>query len=225
MAVKRMKTDRKAERVKRQRSTIVVAAQEENVLTAHTGEPSMDRLEFEADLRREGYSIVNASLTPNVRVANHCHDFDAKLFVLGGEITITRDHKPETFRAGQYCEVPANCMHAEHVGPEGVAYLSGRRRNGGPLSREGFESDLRREGFEIIHGGQKAGFTEEMHAHDFDVRIMVLGGEITVGRNGGSQTFRPGDQCEIPADCHHTTKVGPEGVAYTVGKADRRPAS
>lgn len=37
-----------------------------------------------------GYSVVNASLTPNLRVANHCHDFDAKLLVVGGEITITR---------------------------------------------------------------------------------------------------------------------------------------
>lgn len=60
--------------------------------------------------------------------------------------------------------------------------LSGRRRNGGPVTREAFESDLRREGFEIEHGGQKADFTEDMHAHDFDVRIMVLGGEITSSR-------------------------------------------
>jgi quercetin dioxygenase-like cupin family protein len=117
-------------------------------------------------------------------------------------------------------------MHAEHVGPEGVAYVSGRRRNGGPLTREAFESDLGREGFEVVHGGQTAGFTEDMHAHDFDVRIMVLGGEITVCRNGAPETtFQAGDHCEIPADCQHTTKVGPEGVAYTVGKADRRAAS
>jgi hypothetical protein len=65
-------------------------------------------------------------------------------------------------------------MHAEDVGPAGVAYISGRRRNGGPLTREAFESDLRREGFEVVHGGQKPAFTEDLHAHDFDVRIMVL---------------------------------------------------
>jgi quercetin dioxygenase-like cupin family protein len=47
--------------------------------------------------------------------------------VLGGEITITRDGKPETFRTGDSCSVPSGCMHAEHVGPEGVAYLAGRR--------------------------------------------------------------------------------------------------
>ena len=182
----------------------------------------MDRLEFEAELRREGYRVVNSSLKPNMVDPNHCHDFDAKLLVLGGEITITRDNTPETFRAGQSCEVPAGCMHAEHVGPEGVAYVAGRRRNGGPLTREAFESDLRREGFEVAHGGQKADQTEDMHAHDFDVRIMVLGGEITLTRDGKPETFRAGDHCEIPAGCMHTTKVGPEGVAYIAGKAYRR---
>src|ERR1700731_5475825 len=137
----------------------------------------MDKTEFEAELRGDGFRPVFASLRPNMKETNHCHDFDARLFVLGGEITITRDNRSETFRAGQCCEVPANCMHAEHVGLEGVAYVSGRRRNGGPLTREAFESDLRREGFEVIHGGQKAGVTADMAANgDFDVRIMVLGG-------------------------------------------------
>ena len=184
----------------------------------------MDKTEFEAELRREGYRVVNSSVKPNLIAPNHCHDFDAKAFVLGGEITITRDNNPTTFRTGQCFEVPAGCMHAEHVGPEGVALLSGRRRNGGPLTREAFESDLRREGFEVIHGGQKPDFAEDLHAHGFDVRIMVLSGEITVSRDGGSTTFHAGDHCEIPGDCQHSTKVGPEGVAYIVGKVDRRAA-
>jgi quercetin dioxygenase-like cupin family protein len=86
----------------------------------------MDRLEFEAELKHEGYQVVNSSLSPNTLAPNHCHDFDAKLLVLGGEITITRDNKPETFRAGDHCEVLAGCMHSEHVGPEGVAYIAGK---------------------------------------------------------------------------------------------------
>ena len=186
----------------------------------------MDKIEFEAELRRDGFRPVFASLRPNMKETNHCHDFDARLFVLGGEITITRDNIPATFRAGQCCEVPAGCMHTEQVGPEGVAYLSGRRRNGGPITREAFESDLRREGFEVTHGGQKPNFTEELHAHGgFDVRIMVLSGEITVNRDGGSETFHAGDHCEIPGDCQHATQVGPEGVAYIVGKVDRQVAT
>jgi len=185
----------------------------------------MGKTEFESGLRRDGFRPVYASLRPNVKEANHCHDFDARLFVLGGEITITRDNVPETFRAGQCCEVPAGCMHTEQVGPEGVAYLSGRRRNGGPLTREAFESDLRREGFEVIHGGQKADFEEDLHAHDFDVRIMVLSGEFTVTKDGKPEKFTAGDHCEVPEGCQHTTKVGPEGVAYLVGKATRRAAA
>jgi hypothetical protein len=69
-------------------------------------------------------------------------------------------------------------------------------------------------GSEVIHGGRKPNFTEYLHAHgDFDLRIMVLSGEITVNRDGGS-TFRAGDHCELPGDGQHATKVGREGVAY-----------
>jgi quercetin dioxygenase-like cupin family protein len=185
----------------------------------------MDKAEFETELRRDGYRIVNSSVKPNLIAPNHCHDFDAKSWVLGGEITITRDNNPVTFRAGQCFEVPAGCMHAEHVGPEGVALMSGRRRNGGPLTREAFESDLRREGFDVVNGGQQPGFAEDVHAHDFDARIMVLAGEITVTRDGKSDVFHAGDHCEIPAACQHTTLVGAEGVAYMVGKACRHPAT
>jgi quercetin dioxygenase-like cupin family protein len=85
--------------------------------------------------------------------------------------------------------------------------LSGRRRNG-PLTREAFESDLRREGFEVVHGGRPAGSAEEIHAHDFDVRIMVLSGETTVTRDNKAETFEAGDHCKILAGCQHTTRVG-----------------
>ena len=51
----------------------------------------MDKTEFEAALRNDGYRMVNTSVPPNKVVPNHCHDFDAKVFVLGGDITITRD--------------------------------------------------------------------------------------------------------------------------------------
>ena len=183
----------------------------------------MDQSQFDADLRSDGFRVVNSSLKPNQVAPNHCHDFDARVLVLGGEITITRDNTPVTFLTGQCFEVPAGCMHAEQVGPEGVALLSGRRRNG-PLTRAAFESDLRREGFEVVHGGQKPCFAEELHAHDFDVRIMVLSGETTVTRDNKAETFQAGDHCEILAGCQHTTQVGPEGVAYIVGKVCRHPA-
>ena len=87
----------------------------------------MDRLTFEAELRRDGYQIINGGLRPDTANPEHAHDFDARVMVLGGEITITRDGKAETFRAGDSCSVPAGTMHAEQVGREGVAYISRRR--------------------------------------------------------------------------------------------------
>lgn len=116
-------------------------------------------------------------------------------------------------------------MHAEEVGPEGVAYVAGRRRNGTKLTREAFESDLRREGFEVVHGGHKPGQVNEPHAHDFDARLMVLSGEITLIRDGKPETFRAGDHCEISKGCMHAEQVGPEGAAYIAGKAYRRAAA
>lgn len=184
----------------------------------------MDQTAFAAQMKADGFRVVNSGIAPNLVTPNHCHDFDARLLVLGGEITITRDNQAVTYRAGECCEVPCGAMHAEHVGPEGVALLSGRRRAPGPISREAFLSDLKREGFEVINGGQKANFCEDLHAHDFDARIMVLSGAICVTRDGQTTQFEAGDSCEIPCGCMHSTQVGPEGVAYIVGKATRRAA-
>jgi quercetin dioxygenase-like cupin family protein len=93
------------------------------------------------------------------------------------------------------------------------------------MDRREFEAGLRREGFEVIHGGQKPGHASEPHAHDFDVRIMVLGGEITVLRDGKAETFREGQHCEVPAGCMHAERVGPDGVAYVYGKVTRPATS
>ncbi len=82
---------------------------------------------FKADMIREGYAARYSSLPPDHVAPDHTHEFDERVMVLGGEITITRDGKPETFRAGDSCMVPSGSVHAEHVGPEGVAYLAGRR--------------------------------------------------------------------------------------------------
>jgi quercetin dioxygenase-like cupin family protein len=87
----------------------------------------MNQAEFEADLRREGYEVHYGGLRANHEAPEHGHDWHARVMVLGGEITITRDGKPETFRAGDSCAVPANYPHAEKVGPNGVAFVSGRK--------------------------------------------------------------------------------------------------
>jgi len=90
----------------------------------------MNQSEFEADLRREGYQVFYGGLQAGAVNADHSHDWDARVMVIGGEITLTRGGKAETFRAGDSCAVTAVEVHAEHVGPQGVAYIAGRRNAG-----------------------------------------------------------------------------------------------
>jgi quercetin dioxygenase-like cupin family protein len=87
----------------------------------------MNQKDFEADLQREGYQIFYGGLRPDEVNADHSHEWDARVMVIAGEITLTRGGKAETFRVGDSCGVAAGEVHAEHVGPQGVAYIAGRR--------------------------------------------------------------------------------------------------
>ena len=87
----------------------------------------MNQSEFEADLQRQGYQVFYGGLQAGVVNPDHTHDWDARVMVIGGEITLTRSGKVETFRVGDSCAVAAGEVHGERVGPQGVAYIAGRR--------------------------------------------------------------------------------------------------
>ena len=90
----------------------------------------MNQSEFEADLKREGYQVFYGGLKAGEVNPDHTHDWDARVMVIGGEITVTREGKPQTFHPGDSCAVTAGEVHAEHVGAQGVAYIAGRRAAG-----------------------------------------------------------------------------------------------
>ena len=87
----------------------------------------MNRTEFEADLRGEGYEIRDGEIKPDEHRAAHAHDFDARLFVLDGSITLVFGDDRCTYGPGDSCNVPAGTMHEEHTEADGVRYLAGRR--------------------------------------------------------------------------------------------------
>ena len=60
----------------------------------------MNRAEFEADFQREGYQIREGEIKPNEHRAAHTHDFDARLFVLDGSITIVFGDDRRTYGPG-----------------------------------------------------------------------------------------------------------------------------
>ena len=88
----------------------------------------MERTEFEAELRRDGYQIVVSSMQPDTINPEHAHDFDARLMVLAGEMTVLIGGQRTTYRAGDTFSMTHGCRHAEQAGPEGATYVAGRRK-------------------------------------------------------------------------------------------------
>jgi quercetin dioxygenase-like cupin family protein len=87
----------------------------------------MDRADFEADLSRKGYEVVDKTLTPDLDKPAHAHDFDARILVLEGVLTISRGGERRSYAPGEVFEVPAGTTHAEHTGAAGARFLLGKR--------------------------------------------------------------------------------------------------
>ncbi len=87
----------------------------------------MDRSAYEAEALRDGFSVAEVTLSPNTRRPTHTHEFDARLFILGGAFMLARDGEIENFAPGDICEVPAGTPHQEITDERGTTYLAGRR--------------------------------------------------------------------------------------------------
>ena len=93
----------------------------------------MERAAFETELREQGYTeIVDRPMAPNALNPEHAHEFDARLLVLEGAMTIAAEDREHTYRAGDTFAMPAGCRHSERSGPEGARYLAGRRYSAKP---------------------------------------------------------------------------------------------
>ena len=91
---------------------------------------TIDEAGFRAGLVRDGFEVLDRDLPPGPPGETHAHPYDARLLILGGAFTVTRDGVAVTHRPGDICEVPAGCVHAEAVGPEGARFIAGRRHKG-----------------------------------------------------------------------------------------------
>ncbi len=86
------------------------------------------------------------------------------------------------------------------------------------MNQNEFEADLKREGYEVFYGGMQAGHVNPDHTHAWDARVMVIGGDITITRNGTAEKFGVGDRCAVSAGELHAEQVGAQGVAYIAGR-------
>ena len=88
----------------------------------------MDRAGFEGVLERDGYKPIAISVPANAVNPPHVHDFEARLLVVEGAMTVAREGEPaRTYHAGETFEMRLGCRHSETAGPEGAAYVAGRR--------------------------------------------------------------------------------------------------
>lgn len=88
----------------------------------------MDTSELETAWKRDGYlEIETRHRKANMFKPEHSHRFDARVHILEGELTLTRDGRTQTFRAGETFEMPAGCMHSERCGSGANSFLLGHR--------------------------------------------------------------------------------------------------
>jgi quercetin dioxygenase-like cupin family protein len=88
----------------------------------------MERSAFEAELQRDGYQIVVNAMQPGALNPVHAHDFDARLLVVAGEMTIVADGRSTTYRMGETFSMTNGCRHSEQAGADGATYVAGRRK-------------------------------------------------------------------------------------------------
>jgi quercetin dioxygenase-like cupin family protein len=96
-------------------------------LDSGTNTATVSEKDFRAGLRNDGFDdeIRITQYEPGVTGELHCHDFSARVLVLEGAFVLNYEDGPQTFTAGQCCQLDAGTMHAECTGGIGARVLAG----------------------------------------------------------------------------------------------------
>jgi quercetin dioxygenase-like cupin family protein len=87
------------------------------------------------------------------------------------------------------------------------------------MDRTAFEAELASAGYTQIETkglDPKPANTE--HAHDYDIRGLVLEGIFIVRRNDQPTTYRAGEIFDVQAGTKHSEEIGPNGARILVGR-------
>ena len=88
----------------------------------------MNRQQFEAQLRKDGYTEIEAkSLQPGPANDHHGHPFAVRGLVLAGAFTVSQNNSSKTYCAGDIFSVAADHEHSEEVGRDGAEVVVGRK--------------------------------------------------------------------------------------------------
>jgi len=88
------------------------------------------------------------------------------------------------------------------------------------MDQAAFRAQLESSGFDEI---ETRSLTNPPHSHAFEVRALMLAGELTLAWADQQRTFKPGEIFTMAAGCEHTEWFGPERASYIVGR--KHPAA
>ena len=90
--------------------------------------PRTKENELHRELEAEGFSHTFVwQDAPNALYPDHKHSGVTAHVILDGEMTLTMQGQPRTYRAGERCDVPAGTVHSARMGPSGCRYLIGEK--------------------------------------------------------------------------------------------------
>ena len=88
----------------------------------------MDRATFEAALKTDGYTEIEAkTLEPRAANTEHAHAYDIRGMVLDGLFIVRHDGETATYRAGENFAVAAGKSHSEEIGEPGARIVVARK--------------------------------------------------------------------------------------------------
>jgi hypothetical protein len=86
-----------------------------------------------------------------------------------------------------------------------------------------FRAALASEGFDDVEVRTiAANVHNQAHSHPFDVRALLIAGELTLSANGKPTTYCAGEIFTLSAGCEHVEQFGPQGATYLVGRRRAR---
>ncbi len=86
---------------------------------------------------------------------------------------------------------------------------------------EVISNDLRTEGYDKVYIWDAEPNEEDApHSHPYDVKLVVLEGELNVTLANQSLRLKPGDQQTIAANLSHTALAGQQGCRYIIGQKE-----
>jgi quercetin dioxygenase-like cupin family protein len=86
------------------------------------------------------------------------------------------------------------------------------------MDRQIFETELKRDGYDVMTNTTPGAKVNPEHSHPFDVRAMVLEGALTLTRGSDTRTYKPGEIFTMDRGCLHYESYGPEGAVVLLGR-------